>query len=192
MIGQRPISPAITALENILRQTIPFLSGTYPFSDRERGRRGSAPRLQPNAGPKKQTSHLAGLALDIFLASQGPIQRMLAHYLISVFIGHQAQMQWSQIIYERSNFIRRGNSVNHHPYHADSDHFSHIHIDWWQANAVRGEEVRIPTRAMRNDFAHSMRRDLEELNRDWSSNSLEPFDLSVSVRGIGAFRSVGR
>lgn len=192
MITQKPASPAIAALQNILRQTIPFLNGNYPFNDRETGRRCSAPRLQADAGPKKQTSHLAGLALDIFLASQVPTQRMLAHHLITVFIGHQAQMHWSQIIYERSNFVRHGNSVAHRPYISDSDHFSHIHIDWWQAGAVRGDEVRIPSRAMRSDFAHSMRSDLEELHRNSSSNSLEPFNLSVSAIGIGAFRSVGR
>ncbi|HMS41155.1 MAG TPA: hypothetical protein PKE69_13070 [Pyrinomonadaceae bacterium] len=182
MIEQQRPSPAVNALMRELGATIPMLTQTYQDV------RGRLPRLQYKSGG---TSHLIGIALDVVLHKRVPNHRILAHHLVALFVRYADQMRWSQIIYEQSNWVRRGNSVQYLIYTRDSRHDSHIHIDWWKTGAIEGNTINIPANANITGFAQTMRNDLLQVSNLWSNNQLTILDLPTDPLSMRLVQTVG-
>ena len=136
--------------------------------------------------------HFTGLALDIVLHIAVSRHRILAHHLVATFVTRQAEMQWTNLIYEQDSFVGRSGRVSYQPYLGNSRHNSHIHIDWYRPNVVRGETVNLPPESNATGFGESMRADLVELNRLWNSNLLGLLNLRTDPLGMSVMRNVGR
>ncbi|NJM52439.1 MAG: hypothetical protein HC846_03005 [Blastocatellia bacterium] len=76
-MNQQPISPAVDALKNVIRNTVTAMNWSYQAGEE------TLTRLQWRAG-RGQMQHFTGLALDIVLYASVTNQRILAHHLFAL------------------------------------------------------------------------------------------------------------
>ena len=97
--------------------------------------------------------HHAGLAIDIMIDRSNAAMVTLGQHMFMLFLRHQRILRWRGMIYQHVVVTNDGHPMRHMngmPYRA-TDHFNHIHIDWfdWTPTYVTKQRVQgIPYRPL--------------------------------------------
>jgi hypothetical protein len=189
--------PAVKTLDSALRNSIPFLGGTYKEVNGT-----SLGRLQTSGNPR----HQLGLCLDIILfctpwsadkSVDWQKEKKLGENLVRAFVDLKDVMKWTEIIFQDRLFWEPEYYIR---YGADRKHFTHIHIDW-MTNSLKGKGkseadiIANSPQANHTSFSSELAGRLFRINQQFTGDHLASINLgsiaktySPDVNPVGEWR----